>query len=314
MKFRTEIKLKKQEPKIDYNSRIILLGSCFSENIGKKLSYFKFNTFINPFGILFHPKAIETIILYAVQNKEFTENDLFFYNERWHCFDIHSNLSSSDKEAFLKTLNEKIADTKDALQKATHLIITFGTAWVYEYIENAKIVANCHKLPQKVFNKRILSVDEICSSLQNIKKIIKSINENCHIIYTVSPIRHLKDGFVNNQRSKSHLFTAIHQMQNDKSSYFPSYEIVMDELRDYRFYEEDMIHPNKIAIDYIWNCFEKVYLSEKEKNIRIEIDKINKSLNHKVFNLHSIDYQNFKSKLQERINSLNSMYPQINFK
>jgi hypothetical protein len=266
LELQTKIQLEPQSHnQIDYNSELFLLGSCFVENIGNKLDYFKFQNTINPFGILFHPKAIETLIENAIVKKEYVENEVFLNNEQWHCFDAHSKLSNSSKVELLKGLNQSIELTNKLLHESTHIIITLGTSWVYRLDKTNTIVANCHKVRQKEFLKSLLSIDDIYNSLQNSIDLIHSVNKKASIIFTVSPVRHLKDGFVENTRSKSHLITAIHQtIEAEKQShYFPSYEIMMDELRDYRFYDEDMIHPNQTAVNYIWEKFKEVWISNK---------------------------------------------------
>ncbi len=315
MDFRTQILVKNtSKNKIDYTSKILLLGSCFTENIGNKLDYFKFKNTINPFGILFHPKAIENEISNAINQKKYTENDVFFHNERWHCFDVHSKLSNSSKEDLLLNLNTAVKIANTQLHQSTHLIITLGTAWVYRYIESDKIVANCHKIPQKKFLKEILSVDEIVANLERIICLIKSVNPKIELIFTVSPIRHLKDGFIENTQSKSHLNTAIHQViaSRNNTHYFPSYEIMMDDLRDYRFYKNDMIHPNKTAIEYIWSQFKHTWIDEKSNDLMTQIDTIQKGLSHKPFNENSIQHQKFIENLHLKINKLQDEY-QIRF-
>jgi hypothetical protein len=316
MNLQTQIPLKKEAyTPISYASKVLLLGSCFSENIGNKLAYFKFQSSQNPFGILFHPKAIETLITTAINEKEYTDKDLFFLNERWHCFEAHSSLSSPNKEELLCNLNQQIKIANKQLHESTHLIITLGTAWVYRFIESDTIVANCHKVPQKKFLKEILSVDEITESLENVISLIKSINNQITITFTVSPVRHLKDGFIQNQQSKSHLLTAIHQITEPKNRlhYFPSYEIVMDELRDYRFYAEDMVHPNKTAIDYIWEKFVGSWVSENALETIKEIDTIQRGLNHRPFNPESEQHQQFLKSITRKIITIKEQYPFIQF-
>ncbi len=321
MKFQTKIPLQSQpNNQIDYNSKILLLGSCFVENIGKKLEYFKFQNTINPFGIMFNPKAIETLISNAINQKKYTEKDIFFHNERWHCFDAHSVLSCISKEGLLEILNNKLKLTKKQIQESTHIIITLGTAWVYNHIESNQIVGNCHKISQKQFKKEILSVDEITTSLESTEKQIRFVNPNIQFIYTVSPVRHLKDGFIQNQLSKSHLITAIHNFLNRKPSiknrqsfYFPSYEIMMDELRDYRFYAEDMLHPNNTAINYIWEKFKEVWIAEETSIIMDEVESIQKGLRHKPFNPDSKSYQQFLQQLEIKKALLHSKFLHIVF-
>ena len=321
MKLQTKISLEKQSNNlIDYNSNILLIGSCFVENIGKKLEYFKFQSLQNPFGILFHPKAIENLILSAVNEKEYTEADIFFNNEQWHCFDAHSKLSNPSREALLIQLNTQVNLTAQQLNNSTHIVITLGTAWVYRSKSTKEIVANCHKIPQKKFTKELLSIDDISTSIETIVRLIKSVNSEASIIFTVSPVRHIKDGFIENTQSKAHLISAIHQFINQKSSivnrqsfYFPSYEIMMDELRDYRFYKEDMIHPNKIAVNYIWNRFYEVWMSSKANKTMEEVDVIQKGLQHKPFNPNSEAHQKFLSNLKEKQIQLQQKYTYIIF-
>jgi len=316
MQFQTKIPLHpRQHSQIDYDSELLLLGSCFTENIGNKLSYYKFSNEINPLGILFHPKAIENLILNTINEKVYTEDELFFHNERWHCFEAHSTLSATTKEALLESLNTAITTSNKQLKKATHIVITLGTAWVYRFIETDAFVSNCHKIPQKKFLKELLTVDEIRESLQAICSLIKSVKTNITIIFTISPVRHLKDGFIQNTQSKSHLISAVHQVVSDErnASYFPSYEIVMDELRDYRFYKEDMIHPSQTTIAYIWEQFSKVWISESANQTMQEVEIIQKGLAHRPFNQQSKQHQAFLDSLQQKMEKLQEAFPFIKF-
>ena len=312
MQFRTKIPILQTDFKIDYNAKIVSLGSCFAVNMAEKFDYFKFENSCNPFGILFHPLAIEKLIDFAVSGKQFTEKDVFFHNERWHCFDAHSDLSNSSKDELIANLNAITTSLKLQLQAASHIIITYGTSWVYRNLESNTIVANCHKVPQAAFSKEILSVETIKKSIQNTLDLIQKINPNVNFIFTVSPVRHLKDGFVENQLSKAHLITAIHQILQS-AIYFPSYEIMMDELRDYRFYAEDMIHPNSVAIDYIWQRFSETCISEESHLIMKEVETIQKGLAHRPFNPNSASHQQFLSKLNDKMVKLQKQFPQIQF-
>ena len=316
MNFQTHIPISKETIyPINYHSKIILLGSCFSENIGNKFNYYKFQSQQNPFGILFHPKAIETFITNAINLKEYTDEDVFFFNERWHCFDAHSEMSSSSKEELLQNLNDAIQHTNQQINETSHIIITLGTSWTYRFIETDTTVANCQKVPQKKFLKELLLVDEISESLESIIALVKDVNPSINIILTVSPIRHLKDGFVENQQSKSHLIAAIHQVVEPRKKlfYFPSYEIMMDELRDYRFYKEDMIHPSKTAIDYIWEKFCEAWIDDESKNTMNKVDSIQKRMNHRPFNPNSKEHQNFLQTIQKDILTLQKSNPIISF-
>ena len=319
MQFRTQIPLSKSSNPIDYNSKVLSFGSCFAENMADKFDYFKFQNETNPFGIIFNPVSIEKVIERAVTENWFTEKDVFFHNERWHSFEVHSDLSNSDRQELLETLNKAISETNKQLKEATHIIITYGTSWIYRNLESDEIVANCHKVPQKQFSKELLPVDVIQKSTQNTIDLIQAINLNVNFIFTISPVRHIKDGFAENQLSKSHLFTAVHEVLKTHNSklktqnYFPSYEIMMDELRDYRFYTEDMLHPNQVAIDYIWHKFSENNMTEESISLMQEVDEIQKSLRHRSFNPESEQHKKFLTKLQQKIKALGEKWPNITF-
>ncbi|TYA74980.1 GSCFA domain-containing protein [Seonamhaeicola marinus] len=321
MNLQTNIPLSKHSNNlIDYQSNILLLGSCFVENIGEKLGYFKFKNLVNPFGVLFHPKAIEKLIERSLNLEYYSEKEVFFHNEQWHCFDVHSKLSNPSKDNLLKDLNNHIDASYHQLKKATHIVITLGTAWVYHNLETQKSVANCHKVPQRQFSKKLLSVTDILESLQKIVALVKRVNADVQIIFTVSPIRHLKDGFIENMRSKAHLLAAMHQVvesykskEDTDLSYFPSYEIMMDELRDYRFYAEDMIHPSQTAVNYIWEKFKEVWVFKEAQKVMEEVDIIQKGLLHRPFNPNSEAHQKFVKNLYNRKKDLENRFPTIKF-
>lgn len=314
MKLQTQITLKKQDNNlIDYGSKLLLLGSCFSENIGNKFEYYKFQSLTNPFGVLFHPKAIEAILEKAIKQEKYTENDVFFHNEQWHCFDAHSQLSNSSKEQLVVGLNNNLEVINKQIIKSSHVIITLGTAWVYNLIKTNNAVANCHKLPQKEFNKVLLSIKEIKQSLEAIIERVKTLNTKVSIVFTVSPVRHIKDGFIENTLSKSHLISAIHQVINKEVSYFPAFEVMLDELRDYRFYKSDMLHPNALAIEYIWQKFQKVWIAHEALDTMVEIDAIQKGLQHKPFNANSNAHQGFLRQLAKRKLEIQTRFKHINF-
>ncbi|SKB84756.1 GSCFA family protein [Salegentibacter holothuriorum] len=322
MEFRTKIPINEAEPKIDYKSKIFLIGSCFVENIGKKLDFYKLQNSQNPFGILFHPLAIEKFFKKLSEDELYTESDIFEYQERWHCFDAHSSLSDPDAVVLLKNLNSALKNALEFLKQSSHLIITLGTAWSYYHLESNQSVANCHKVPQKKFRKELQSVEEIEVSLSNIIFFLEEINPTITVIFTVSPVRHIKDGFVENQRSKAHLITAIHNLLENKKSifplgirelYFPSYELMMDELRDYRFYAEDMLHPSPMAIDYIWERFIQTWFSKNSFAILKEVRNIQNGLAHRPFNPNSKAHSRFLEKLKSQISMLKKHYPHLDF-
>lgn len=322
MQFRTHIPIPKNTHLIDYNSNIISLGSCFALNMSEKFDYFKFQNYCNPFGILFHPVAIEKFVAFAVVQKVFTEADIFFHDEHWHSYDAHSVLSHSDPIELLSNLNTIIREISEQIRQATHVIITYGTSWVYRNKESNELVANCHKVPQKQFKKEILAIDVIQNSIQNTIDLIQCVNPQVKIIFTVSPVRHIKDGFVENQRSKAHLISALHMSLLRMASvnpvgiqcaYFPSYELVTDELRDYRFYADDMLHPNQVAVEYIWERFKETSISENAFTPMKEVEIIQKSLAHKAFNPNSESHQKFEATLKYKIDILVSKYSFMKF-
>ena len=316
MNFTTKIPITQNANPIDYNSKIVSFGSCFAENMGDKLLYYKFQTQVNPFGIIFNPFSIEKLIERVVLQRYFTKDDIFFFNERWHCYEVHSELSDADAEVVLSKLNRILSDTQKQLQQATHIIITYGTSWVYRNIETNGIVANCHKVPQKQFSKELLSIDTIQKSIQNTVSLIATLNPKCNFIFTVSPVRHLKDGFVENQVSKAHLIAAIYATTNTKQqtlNYFPSYEIMMDELRDYRFYTDDMMHPSPMAIDYIWERFAATQIDASAITTMELVQTIQKGLAHRPFNPNSESHQKFEANLKEKIATLEAQYSFMKF-
>ncbi|WP_243739396.1 GSCFA domain-containing protein [Flavicella sediminum] len=302
--FRTVIKTKNNFKTISHTSSIVLFGSCFSENMGKKLAYYKFQQTTNPYGVLFHPLAIEKAIFDCLHLQHYDTSDLILHNERYHSFHHHSDFSKNTEAEIVTAINSTIASTNKKLKEASHLIITLGTAWIYKHVETDTVVANCHKIPQKEFSKELLTVDEITQSLQRIQNGISKINPDLKIIYTVSPVRHVKDGMIENSLSKSHLISAIHRLlKSNAVSYFPAYEIMMDDLRDYRFYAADMIHPNETAITYIWEQFVQAWIATPTELLK-KIDNVQKSISHKPFNPDSEAHKKFKEHLKTQIWSL----------
>lgn len=313
MNFTTPVFVQPSSYPIDYNSKIITMGSCFSDSMGQKFSFYKFNIISNPFGVVFNPVSIQNLISRVIHTAFFTEENLVFHNDLWHTFEAHSDFSSTDKQLILSSLNNKIKHLNTYLKSATHLYITLGTAWVYVSKQNNQVVSNCHKLPQSNFDKKLLSVQEIVDSLHDILQQIQHFNPNCHVVFTVSPVRHIKDGFVENQRSKSHLITAIHEVIDSLDQYFPSFEIMMDELRDYRFYAQDMLHPSAFAIDIIWNKFLNTFINPNLYPILSEIENIQKALAHKPFNPDTESHQKFIKNTLSKIEKLQKKHPNIIF-
>ena len=307
---------KKSEVAISYSSQVFLMGSCFVENIGQKLTHHKFQTTINPFGIVFHPIAIKNLLQRIVEQRLFNEADIFYHNEQWHCFQVHSELSHSDKKLFLNSLNNQLKVSFNQLKQATHVLLTFGTAWGYVYKKNQILAANCHKVPQQQFEKQLSSVSALERCFTSCFELIHQLNPKAEIITTISPVRHVKDGIVENNRSKANLLTALHSSIENSSliNYYPAYELVMDCLRDYRFFKPDLVHPNDLAIEYIWEHFLDTYLhkSETQKTLK-RVEEIQRGLAHKPFNSKSEAHVKFVASITKKIEYLGKEFPFIKF-
>ena len=314
-KFQTVVEIPKFEWETGYSKKNIFMGSCFTENVGNKMAALKYSVDINPFGILYNPVSVANGIDILLNKKEFTADDLIQHNSLWHSFYHHGKFSSADKNDTLQTINNRIKSSSDYLKNADFLFITFGTAWVYKYRSTGKTVSNCHKISAKEFNRVRLSVNEIVEIYKKLLADIKKINPELKVVFTVSPIRHWKDGAVENQRSKSTLLLAIDEIikaSNENCSYFPSYEIVMDELRDYRFYADDMIHISEVAIQHIWEKFEAALIADESRKISKEVQKIVASANHRPFNKFTKEHQSFLQKQLLKLKHLEQKYPFVN--
>ena len=315
MEFRTKIEVKPADHKIGYSSEILLIGSCFADNIGHKLKSFKFPVIHNPFGVLYNPASVENGLEILIEERYFTKSDLYYYKDRWISFSHYTGYSDVDPEKALNRINSSIEAGAKHLKNAGFLFITFGTAWVFEFIKTGEIVANNHKIPHSEFKRRLLEIDEIVNIFEELLNKIFLLNPHLQVIFTVSPIRHWKDGAVNNQLSKSILIVAIHKLIENypNAAYYPAYEIFMDELRDYRYYAADMLHPAEFAIDYLWEVFTNTYISEGTFHVMKEIIPVIKAAGHRPFNLESADYKNFVEINIKRINELKAKYSFLNF-
>lgn len=292
------------------------MGSCFTENVGNKMATLKYDVDINPFGILYNPLSVANGIEILLNKKEFADNDLILHNGLWHSFYHHGQFSSADKNKTLQAINSRLKTSATYLKNAQFLFITFGTAWVYKYKPTGEVVSNCHKIPANQFERVRLSVNEIVEEFQRLISEIKKINPGLKIVFTVSPIRHWKDGAIENQRSKAVLLLAIDEIvkrNQPDCAYFPSYEIVMDELRDYRFYAADMLHISEVAIQHIWEKFEAALISNESKSIAKQVTKIVAAANHRPFNGETKEHQEFLKKQLSELNRLEQKYPFINF-
>ena len=307
-KFQTTVEIPQFPKKTGYNMKNMFIGSCFTEKVGSIMETLKFQTDINPFGIIYNPASIAGGIWHLLQKTEFRKEDLIEHNGLWHSFSHHGHFSSGSVDETLQKINERIEYSSGFLKNADFLFLTFGTAWIYEHKKTGKVVSNCHKIPDVEFKRYRLTVDEISEEYKNLLSEINKKNPDCHVIFTVSPIRHWKDGAIENQRSKATLLLAIDKIlaeqENKNCSYFPAYEIVMDELRDYRFYADDMIHISDVAINHIWEIFEKNLIDTESAKIIPQIQKINKALQHRPFNANSPEYVSFLKSISEKVKEL----------
>lgn len=303
-KFHTTVDIPVFSSQTGYAKKNMFLGSCFTENIGNRMAALKFNVDINPFGILYNPVSVANGLRILMEGELFKSEDLIEVDGLWHSFFHHGRFSSPNKEETLDSINIRLKSSAEFLKTTNFLFITFGTAWVYKYKKTGQTVSNCHKIPAFEFERVRLSVDEIVQEYKELFAEIRKINPAIQVIFTVSPIRHWKDGAVENQRSKAILMLAIDTLirgfGHDFCSYFPAYEIVMDELRDYRFYAPDMLHISDVAIEYIWEKFEKSLIDTESRNIAKKVDKIVKAAFHKPLHSGTHEYYRFLVKMHEK--------------
>ncbi|MGI9527109.1 MAG: GSCFA domain-containing protein [Weeksellaceae bacterium] len=306
MKLYSEVPIKPISRKINHQSKILSLGSCFATEMGQKLQEYEFQTLINPFGTQFHPLAIEHTFNRIYAREPYIESEIYHHGGLFFSWDHSAKFSKSKKEQVLEAINTNIDEANTFLGETTHVIITLGTAWAYYLSQGEFFVSNCHKISQKYFEKILLSQEQVYESLRNMILKIYDVRPEAEIIFTISPVRHLRDGFRENQVSKGVLQYAIHQVLNDfeEINYFPSYEIALDELRDYRFYAEDLAHLNDVGINYIWDKFSANYCTEHTLKLNAEIEKIKKALSHKPFNADSITYKKFLYDTQKKAEAM----------
>lgn len=313
MEFRKELEVKKLQQPIQHTDPILLLGSCFSEHMGNNFRAGKFDVLENPHGILFNPISIGKAVLSYIENTPVYADQLFELNETWHSWAHHGSYSHVDKLEAVAQMNHSIQKTHDFLHKAQWVIITLGSAFVYELKEQKTIVANCHKAPADLFTRRLLSLEEVLSSLDTTIHRLKFFNKNIKIIFTISPVRHLKEGMIENNRSKALLIQAVHHVVDKFAGleYFPAYELVIDDLRDYRFYSEDMVHPNYQATNYVWEKLTKACLDEQSRKLLEVLKKIALAYKHRPFNPGTRQHKKFLADHAERTKVLMQQYPYL---
>ncbi len=327
MKFHLEFTPVPLSIKVNHQQKILLIGSCFTENIGIKLKHHKFNILENPNGILFNPASITKSIDSYINNKQYNGVDLFYQNECWNSWEHHTRFSNPDKQECIENINRSQQNAHHFLKNADWVLITLGSAFAYTlhfkndvFFENrvgaeGDVVANCHKVPTDRFNKKLLSIEEIQTALGEMISNLKSFNSHLKFIFTISPVRHLREGFVENNRSKAALIQAVHSIVDKKENcfYFPAYELVIDDLRDHRFFAEDMVHPNYAATNYVWDKFITTCIDEPTQKLMKEINSINASKSHRPFNAASNQHKKFLQLNLNKVNDLSNKYPYINF-
>lgn len=311
MKLRTEIKPLNHKNLIAHGSPVVFMGSCFSDNIGGRLRAGLFDVMVNPFGTLYNPASIASSLSDIIESRTFGENDIFEYDGRFHSFSHHSSFSGRDRDVVLNRINQGIGFSAQVLRNASVLFVTFGTAYVFTHAESGMVVSNCHKLPADEFIRRCLPVDEIVQLWTWIIERLRQYNEKLRIVFTVSPIRHLADGAHGNQLSKSTLLLAIDRLCRIFSDiiYFPAYEILIDDLRDYRFYASDMTHPSEVAVDYIYELFSKSFFSDETIKLAGECEKLTKRLQHRPMTDDVAAIERFNSETLKIKDTMLSVYP-----
>lgn len=313
--FRTTFAITEAENKLDFGSRILLGGSCFTENIGARLAQGKFNVHTNPFGIIFNPVSLADMLERIVKAETFSADELIQVGNKWVSLYHHGAYSGKTPDETLGKINSALREASDFMQQCTHIVITLGTVWVYRHKSRDQIAANCHKMPQLEFSKEILTLAETEKALRRMLAVAANLSGKPQVIFTLSPIRHWRDGAVENQRSKSILHAAIQNIIETEPhcTYFPAYELVMDDLRDYRFYEADMIHPSKVAIDYIWERFKAAWINTACFLAMEEFERLYNLLNHRIIRTDRVEAEEFYRGVLSKLETLAKKYPETDF-
>jgi hypothetical protein len=310
MEFQLPITLAPLIPPIRYGEKILLTGSCFTEHIGNQLGEWKFDVLQNPHGILFDPASVASALVSYIQNRSYGEEDLVFFNELWQSWQHHSLFSSIDKEKGLQAINASQSSAHVFLKEAKWLIITLGSAFSYRLLDGTP-VANCHRAPAQVFDKHLMTIEEINAALDNCLYQLFRFNPDIRVIFTVSPVRHIRDGVIDNNRSKARLIESVHHLAGkfDRIFYFPAYELVIDVLRDYRFYDVDMVHPNYPATQFVLEKFTRYCIDETSQRILEEVKKIVIARRHKPFQPATMAHRRFLQDHWQKTNDLLEKYP-----
>jgi hypothetical protein len=313
MNHRTTFSISPSKNKISYNTPVMFIGSCFATEIGSMMYEGKMKVLINPMGVVYNPVSAGNTIDIIAENRKFTENDLYIYKGINLSFYHYTDFESMDSVSLLKKINSVTEQANTFLRKARYLFITFGTARVYRFKESGKIVSNCHKLPADLFSLEMLEKEDIVSNWTNILEKLHVFNKDLRVIFTISPVRHWKDGAHGNQISKSLLFLSVEKLLVHPvvESYFPAYELLMDDLRDYRYYSDDMLHPSKMAIDYIWKSFTDCHFSPETVSLWKEVQRITKARNHRLLSASQSGRREFANEILEKISAIEKKIPGI---
>jgi hypothetical protein len=315
MELRTIVRIPPSDMRITYSDPVIFIGSCFATSIGKQLESGRMPVMINPSGTVYNPISVCNTITTITSGKKYRIPDLYNHNGTWLSFNHYTEFSSDDPEIVLKNINSKIEVAGNFISASKFLFITFGTARVYRWKKSGRIVSNCHKIPAGEFTEELLSVKDVVSLWKKQLDSLKSMFPALKIVFTISPVRHWKDGAHGNQVSKSVLLLAVEELLRhpSKPGYFPAYEIVMDDLRDYRFYDDDMLHPSAAAVRYIWDAFSECYLEDKTKILWKEVDGITKAMSHRIQSGSEKEIIKFTRSMLARIRAVEEKLPGISF-
>jgi len=309
MNFQLDITIPFLEPRIHHQSKIVLIGSCFTEHMTRFLSRAKFQTVQNSHGIIFNPLSVCKSLSDIIEKKVYNDDDLFYLNEYWHSWYHHSDFSDMNKVVALKKMNDSIAEQHHFLQQADYVFITLGSAFAYRHIELDTFVSNNHRAPAQWFEKTLLDIEFIRNELNTIQHRLKQFNPNIKLVFTVSPVRHSRDGVIENNRSKARLLEAIHSLQN--VYYFPAYELVIDVLRDYRFYDLDMVHPNYQATAFVWEKFIEHCIDPACLPMMKKMEQLHKAMHHIAKDTRSLAHQKFVHEHFELCTVLMDEYPYL---
>ena len=315
MEFRTTIHPREGEHFMRHSDKMMLMGSCFSDSIGARLKDAMVDVVVNPFGTIFNPLSIASSVHKLIDGETIAGIDLFLSNGVWNSYDFHSRFSMANKDAALQRMNDSIATAHEHLKQCQTLVLTLGTAVVYRRRDTGEVVNNCHKVPQHEFTRRLASVDEITDALTSMLTHLHEFNPELRVLFTVSPIRHIADGLEMNSLSKAVLRVAINNVVRANKEwvrYFPAYEIVIDDLRDYRFYNADMVHPSEVAIEYIWQTFQATYFDDRSTQAIARCERVSKRLKHRPMSNNPDVVARFNADTQAVITNLKKEYPYIN--